>query len=184
MDREAKIRRAVHLSAPLFLVYYFLPSPLWAGGPSREIGLVVILGAVLVFELLRLRLGLKVPGMRGYERYQLSAAAWAAMAMTVAMLFFPLDLAAPAVVGMALVDPLISRLRRTRWYPGAPLAVHFLLVLAILLLFHPLSVRVVFAAAVAAALAVGAEAVKTRYVDDDFLMIVVPLVGLAAVMGL
>jgi len=184
MDRDVKIRRAVHLSAPLFLVYYFLPSPLWAGGPPREAGLLVVLVAVVVFELLRLRLGFRVPGMRGYERRQVSAAAWAAVALAIAMLFFPLDLAAPAVVGMALVDPLISYLRRTRWYPWVPLAVHFLLVLAILLLFHPISPRVVAAAVTAAVLGVGAEAIKTRYVDDDFLMIVVPLLGLAAVMWL
>jgi len=140
MDREALFRRIVHLSAPLFLVYYFLPTPLWDGGPSREIGLLTVLAVALLFELFRLRRGVRVPGLRDYESRQISAAVWAGVALTLTMLFFPLSLAAPAVTGMALIDPLISVLRKPGWYPAVPLIAYFLLAFALLLLFYP-SVR-------------------------------------------
>ncbi|HOL07674.1 MAG TPA: hypothetical protein PKX44_05305, partial [Methanomassiliicoccaceae archaeon] len=64
MDREAVLRRAIHLSAPLYLVYYFLPSPLWSGGPPREVGLLAVLLIVLLVEALRLVIGFHVPGLR------------------------------------------------------------------------------------------------------------------------
>lgn len=181
MDREAVLRRIVHLSAPLYLVYYLLPSPLWSGGPSREIGLVAILLIVLSAEALRLYLGFRVPGLRGYEVKRISAGAWAAIGMAFAMLFFPLSLTAPAIFGMAFIDPLISRLRTTRWYPWMPLLAHFLLTLSILLLFYGPSLRPLLAATLASPLAVGVEALRCQRVDDDFLMVVVPLLGMAAV---
>jgi hypothetical protein len=182
MDRQAVLRRTVHLSAPLYLVYYYIPSPMWEGGPPREVGLVAILAIVLAVEALRLRLRFKVPGLRGYEDERVSAGAWAAIGMVFAMLFFPLSLAAPAIAGMAFIDPLISIVRRTRWYPWIPLLAHFLLTLSILLLFYEPSARTLLAAMVASPLAVGVEALRWRRVDDDFLMVVVPLLGLAAVM--
>ncbi len=182
MDREAVLRRIVHLSAPLYLVYYFLPSPLWNGGPPRELGLVAILSIVLIVEALRLYIGFRVPGLRGYEDKRISAGAWAAIGMVFAMLFFPLSLAAPAIAGMAFIDPLISKLRPTRWYPWAPLLAHFILTLSVLLLFFEPSPRTLLAATIASPLAVGAEALRCQRVDDDFLMVVVPLLGMAAVM--
>lgn len=182
MGRAAVLRRIVHLSAPLYLVYYLLPSPLWSGGPSREIGLMVILLIVLAVEALRLKMGFRIPGLRGYEVKRISAGAWAAIGMVFAMLFFPLSLAAPAIVGMAFIDPLISRLRPTPWYPWMPLLAHFLLTLSILLLFYEPSLRPLLAATLASPLAVGVEALRCRRVDDDFLMVVVPLLGMAAVM--
>ena len=182
MGRESRLRRVVHLSAPLYLVYYALPSPLWADGPTREVGLLIVLAAVLVVEALRLLLGFHIPGLRGYEDKRISAGAWAAIGLAFAMLLSPLSLVAPAVAGMAYIDPLISMLRRTSWYPWVPLLANFLLVLAILLIFYPPSLRVAAAAAAASVLAVGVEALRCRRVDDDFLMVVVPLLGMAAVM--
>ncbi|HHT74541.1 MAG TPA: hypothetical protein PKX52_06525 [Methanomassiliicoccaceae archaeon] len=184
MDREAVLRRAIHLSAPLYLVYYFLPSPLWSGGPPREVGLLAVLLIVLLVEALRLVIGFHVPGLRGYEATRMSAGAWAAIGLAFVMLFFPLSLVAPVVVGMALIDPLISVLRRTPWYPWIPLVAHFILVLATLLVFYAPSVQVLGAAALASPLAVGVEALRSKRVDDDFLMVVVPLIGMSIVMML
>lgn len=183
MDRGSIARRIVHLSAPVFLVYYFLPSPLWDGGPTRQAALLIALAICLGFELLRLVIGFNVPGMRSYERDQISAGAWAAIALTFAFLFFPFELAAPVIVGMALVDPVIGKLRRTKWYPWFPYALHLAIMLSILGALLPMDLRTIVAAAIASALALLAEGFKTSYVDDDFLMIVVPLVGLALLMN-
>ncbi len=178
MERDAILRRIVHLSTPVFLVYYFLPSPLWPGGPSKEIGLLLALMATMIFELARLLLGFRVPGLRPYESEQISAAAWAAIALTFSFLLFPIELTAPVIFGMALVDPAISVVRRTEWYPWLPYALHLAIMLAVIGLMVPLDLRWIISAAAASTAAIAAEGIKTSYVDDDSLMIVVPLLVL------
>ena len=178
MEREAILRRIVHLSTPVFLVYYLLPSPLWPGGPSKEVGLLLALIVTMVFELARLLRRFRVPGLRPYESEQISAAAWAAIALTFSFILFPVELTAPVIFGMALVDPVISVVRQTKWYPWLPYALHLTIMLAVLGLLVPLDLRWAIAAAGASTAAIAAEAIKTSYVDDDALMIVVPLLVL------
>lgn len=184
VEKGAMTRRLVHLATPVFLVYYFLPSPLWQGGPTREAGLLILLAAVLVFEAVRLYRGFRVLGMREYEKKQISAAAWAAIALTFAFLLFPFEYAAPIIAGMAWVDPIIATVRRTGWYPYLPFAVHLGIMMSAFALLTPFTWRIILAGVVASILAIASESCKTRYVDDDCLMIVVPLVGLAAVLYL
>lgn len=183
MDLGFVARKAVHICAPLFLVYYFLPTPLWPGGISRESGLLLALALAMAFELSRLVLGFRVPGMREYEAEQMSAGAWAAIALTFAFIFFPLEMAAPVIAGMAIVDPVISVLRRTKWYPWLPYLMHAVVMITALSLLLQLDLRVVLISLATSAMAIAAEGIKTRYVDDDFLMIALPLIGMAALMN-
>jgi len=183
MDIGFVARKAVHISAPLFLVYYLLPTPLWPGGISRESGLLLALALAMAFELSRLVLGFRVPGMREYEAEQMSAGAWAAIALTFAFIFFPSEMAAPVIVGMALVDPVISVLRRTKWYPWLPYLMHAAIMITVLSLLLQLDLRVALISLATSAMAIAAEGIKTRYVDDDFLMIALPLIGMAALMS-
>jgi len=183
MDKGHVLRRLVHMMAPLSLVYYVLPDPLWPGAPSNQVLLLVLFEGILIFEALRLYFGWPIIGIRDYEYDRFSAAAWAALAMVVTLLFFPLALAAPAIIGMSLVDPLIGELRRRKsaLYPSLPTAVYFIIVLATLWYFLGLSTTVLLASAIATGLAIGIERVRTKYVDDDFLMTIVPVLGMAAV---
>lgn len=183
MEPGAVLRRIVHLSTPVFLVYYFLPSPLWPGGPTKEVGLLLALAATMTFELARLLLDIRVPGMRPYEADQISAAAWAGIALTFSFLLFPIELTAPVLFGMALVDPLIGKVRRTSWYPWLPYAIHLAIMLTVLAVLVPLNPRWLVAAAATSAVAIAAEGIKTQYVDDDFLMVVVPLLAFYLMTG-
>jgi len=183
MDKGHVLRRLVHMMAPLSLVYYVLPEPLWPGAPSNQVLLLILLEGILVFEVLRLHYRWHIIGIRDYEYNRISAATWAALAMVVTLLLFPLQLAAPAIVGMAFVDPLIGELRRhkSKLYPSVPTVVYLVLVLAILWYFFGLNTTVVLASAVATGLAISIERVRTKYMDDDFLMTVVPLLGMAVI---
>jgi len=177
MDRERLFRRIVHMCTPLFLVYYVLPDPLWEGGPDREGALLLVLGIVLVFELIRLLCGIEIPGMRPYERDRISAAAWAAVGMVLVFLFFPLEYAAPVFLGMGLVDPIIGELRarNSRLYPLMPAIIYFILASISMTVLMGSGFEVVAASAVIAAVAILVERPKIRMVDDDFLLIVVPI---------
>jgi hypothetical protein len=149
MDRGHVLRRLVHMSSPIFLIYYWLPEPLWAGGPGRQLGLVFALFVTLVFESIRMTKQLNIIGMRPYESSRMSAAAWAGIALVIAFLFFPVEVSAPAIFGMAWIDPLCGELRKrnSRLYPNLPKIAYFVLVMAIMIATVGLSVGVVVAAA-------------------------------------
>jgi dolichol kinase len=183
MDKGHVLRRLVHMMAPLSLFYYVLPDPLWPGAPSNQILLLILFEAILAFEALRLYFRWPIIGIREYEYDRFSAASWAALALVLALLFFPYQLAAPAIIGMAWVDPLIGELRRhkSKLYPLVPTVVYLSLTFAILWYFFGLTTTVIIASAVATGLAIGIERVRTKYIDDDFLMTIVPLLGLALV---
>ena len=184
MDLGHWTRRLVHLCAPLFLVYYLVPDEVY--GVDKRVWLVLLLAVVLAFEAVRLWRGWTFLGLREYEAGRVSAFAWASIGLTFTFLFFPLELAAPAVTGMAFTDPLIGELRRREsdLYPLVPAVFYFALVLAIFIALMGWSWQVVLASVVGTVLAIGVERIRTKYVDDDFLMMVVPLLGMAAVLFL
>ncbi len=178
MDRGRLLRLIIHLSTPAYLVYYFLPNPLWPGGISPQLGVIIVLIFTLALEFLRLTRKWRILGMREYEARQISAAAWAGVALTITFLFFPIEYAAPVLFGMAIVDPLISAVRKTRMYPIVPIAVYFFIALILMSLLIGPTLKIAVASLVAALIAVAVESPKSSWVDDDFLMIVVPLIGL------
>jgi hypothetical protein len=186
MDRGHWLRRFIHMLAPLFLVYYAIPNPIWEGGPSKELLLICALIIVLVFEAYRLTFKPKILGIRSYEYQRVSAATWAALGMTSTFLFFPLEYAAPVVIGMGWIDPLCGELRRveSRLYPALPLAVYFIIALLTMTYLIGFNIQVVLASIVATILAIAIEKPRLKYLDDDFLMLVVPILGIWVVFEL
>jgi hypothetical protein len=183
MDMGQVLRRLVHVSAPVFLVYYYLPDPVFPGFVDKQPGLFLFLALILTIEALRLWYSPYIIGMRDYEKYRISAAAMTAMALTVAMAFFPIGIVLPVVLGMAWVDPLmgIMRARKSKYYPAAPIVLYFVLMIVPLSYFFGLTPLVIFASVVATFLGIMSEIKKNWYIDDDFLMILVPLFGLYAI---
>ncbi len=181
MDHGHVLRRLVHLCTPLFLAYYWLPAKI--GMVDKPILLLLLLALVLNFEYIRIHRQWRIIGMREYEKQRMSAAAWAALALTFAFLFFPVEYAAPAVIGMGLIDPLIGELRarKSNLYPVIPSVLHFAIIFTVLSLMLGLDYRAVLASVVATPLAIYFERTRWRFIDDDFLMIVLPLLGIAAV---
>lgn len=179
-----KVRRLVHISAPLFCVYYLLPEELLPG-LSRDQGVLFVMLFALGFESLRLIFQIKVPGMRQYEFERPSAAAWTAVGMTFALLLFPVELTLPVFMGMGWVDPIIGEMRKrgSDLYPVIPVAIYAALMVAGLGYFYGITPMVLVASTLIAPLAVFVESVRVRYIDDDIVLIVVPLLFLGMVFG-
>ena len=55
MDHGHVLRRLVHMCTPLFLVYYWIPDPLWRTNLDKRVVLVLLLVIVLIFEAIRLK---------------------------------------------------------------------------------------------------------------------------------
>jgi len=181
------VRRAFHLTSPVWLVWYWMPPDSWIGVRKEGVLLFFLCGALLI-DAGRLILRKRIPGLRDYESDRLSAYAWGALGLTLGLLFFPGELVIPTFWGMAWIDPLCGYLRKR----GRPIAhsvtAYILLWLAVSVLLVPLAPyettpitgpEVILFAPIAAALAVAAEKPDLKHVDDDFLMFVVPLLALA-----
>jgi hypothetical protein len=180
MDKGHVLRRLVHISAPAFLIYYFLPDPAFPGVIGNQPGLFLFLVFILVIEALRLHFSPYIIGMRDYEYHRISAAAWTAVALTFTFEFFPFEIALPVVLGMGWVDPIMGmmRARKSKLYPAVPVAVYFILMVVPLSYFFGLTPLVILASVVGTFLGIMSEIKKNWLVDDDFLMIVIPLIGL------
>jgi hypothetical protein len=182
MDRGQVLRRLVHISAPVFLIYYYLPDPVFPGLVGKQPGLFLFLALILVIEALRLYFSPHIIGMREYENYRISAAAWTAMGLTIALAFFPVGIVAPVILGMGWIDPImgIMRARKSKYYPAVPIVLYFTLMIVPLTYFFGLTPLVLVASIMATFLGIMSEVKKNWYIDDDFTMIIIPLLGLYA----
>ncbi|MFQ5909868.1 MAG: hypothetical protein ACE5IJ_04005 [Thermoplasmata archaeon] len=172
------IRRLVHICLPLFLLYYLVPEDAWVGMDKRAILLGVFL-FFLAFEVVRLSHRIRITGLRDYEMDRIGAYLWAGAGLTLAFLFFDFILVVPAVLGLAWVDPLNGMLRErdSSLYPWMPFVCYLTIVVIALYSLSDLDPQKIMMLSTAGAVAgIAAEHWKSRLVDDDFLMLIVPLV--------
>jgi dolichol kinase len=179
MDRPTAFRRFLHCLMALAPAYYLLPVDLPVLGMGRWVLLIVFISAVVLVEGVRLLMGWSFFGLRPHERNQIASFVWAAAAVTAALWLFREDVATAAIVGWAFVDPLAGELRRRSPRLTVTVAVPALAYAALaapaLLAWDMMSLpSVAFVSAVGAVAAVTVERQKVRYIDDDFLMVVVP----------
>jgi hypothetical protein len=179
MDRAVLFRRCLHCMLALAPAYFLLPTELPVLGVGRWVLLILFFLAVSLVESVRLLMGWTFFGLRPHEKNQIASFVWAAAGVTAALWFFREDVATAAIVGMALVDPLAGELRRVR--PGspvtitAPIVVYAAISVAALYMYGLMSdLSVIVVSVIGATTAVGVERQKIRYLDDDFLMIVLP----------
>jgi dolichol kinase len=188
LDRRRLFRRGFHALSSLFVLYYWLPEYIEPLQLTRNQVAALGIALILAFEAYRIHRGWVFFGLRDYEKRWIAGYFWGASGYVLALVFFEPRFAMLTILGTTLVDPVIGEVRATgrkRWASAAgfvgwcavALACIFAAGLATPLPFVPL----------AAALAVAAESVKTRWVDDNLLMNIVPLLcltALAAVTGL
>lgn len=175
MDKRETFRRILHSMAWIYLVFYLPPSYIF--GLHRKILLLIFVLIILGFEALRIYFGFEVYGMRHYEKRQIAAYAWATMAAAIGLLFFPIHLNVLCLVGMGIVDPLIGELEKnkSKYCPYLPIPIWAILGIIILTILTNFSlIFVILLSVVGSVVAVGVEK-PDLVIDDDFLMVVIPL---------
>ncbi|MEE9236260.1 MAG: hypothetical protein V3U52_00500 [Thermoplasmata archaeon] len=170
-------RRTFHLVSPVFLVYYLLPEDLWVGFPKPFLAFI-LWSATLAIETLRLVFEVDIIGIREYERGQISAYFWGGTALVLGLILFPPPLVVVSMFGMAWVDPICAWSRERVGYPLVPLLVYALIAFSGLwfLTDFPLGDLLILSL-FATGVAIAAEYPTMTYVDDDFTMLMVPLLG-------
>jgi dolichol kinase len=185
MKKEVVTRRAVHCLIALAPTYYLLPVDLPVIGIRRWVVLIAFFAIIISIEAIRLPKGILILGMRPHEKDQIASFVWAAAGITAALWFFPHDIAAAVIVGMAFVDPLAGELRshgvRTWRNIGVSSLVYFMICGTILVLANDRLLLVAVAlAAIGTLIAIGSEQFKNVHVDDDFLMLCAPGIVMTA----
>jgi hypothetical protein len=178
-------RRIMHTWGAAVLVYYVLPNNFFVVAPKADI-LLAALGVMLVLEVLRHAAGLQLPTIRPYEARRVASFVFFSVALVLAVLLFPLPIAAAVVLGTALVDPVAGELRHEAAPPllrvGIPLLAYAGLAFVGLAAIGgwPAGDSALLAVT-AAPLAVAAEWPKYPWVDDDLVMTLVPALFLYGV---
>lgn len=182
MDVGSAFRRAFHIISPIFLGYYVIPEQL-GGGITRTSVTILFLGTAACVEIGRIALGVRLFGMRPYEGQRVSAYAQGTLGLAVGLLVVrDPTIVVPVFLGMAWIDPLAAFARRQGWPRAGVVAAYFVLFIsAEYALGATQSSSWQFIAAILATVtAMLVEGPKIPQLDDDLLMLIVPMAVLSA----
>ncbi|MDP6985761.1 MAG: hypothetical protein QGH38_00905 [Candidatus Thalassarchaeaceae archaeon] len=181
-------RRATHVTMAIIPYLYYVHgndiSSTFQLAPDQFVTLVCI--SILIIEALRIRFGIVIVGQREYESDQISALAWGALAVSLALLIAPQKgelmeaglYGAPIILGMTIVDPVMGEIKRIK--KDLRLAIGFGLLVSYgvwLTCYYWLGTDLILVALLAP-LTVAGELPKTNVIDDNATMVLFPLAGL------
>ena len=185
-------RRLTHVSMAAIPLIYYTSGDDVAGyfsvGLDELVSYVFLL--VLVIEAVRLRFGIVIVGQREYESKQISALAWGAFAVCLALLVTGMEpftsgigfeagiYGFPLIFGLTFVDPIMGEIKRIKRDMKVAIAVgmvtsYIVWIGCSLWLGTPMWVCILLAP-----LTVLGELPPVKYIDDNATMILFPLSGL------
>ena len=153
---------------------------------AREFVSVICI-LILVIELVRLKTGIVSVGQREYESSQISALAWGALAVALAILIAPDGdngtmeagkYGAPIILGMTLVDPVMGEIKRTKKNLRTAIFTGLIVSYIVWVGCQFWIGTELIAALLLAPLTVLGEILPTREIDDNATMVLFPLSGL------
>tara|TARA_B110000003_G_scaffold242823_1_gene250874 strand:- start:4100 stop:4762 length:663 start_codon:yes stop_codon:yes gene_type:complete len=180
-------RRFTHVIMAVIPIIYFTQGEEISGffslSPSE---LVTCACLILVsLEMLRLYFGIIVVGQREYEAKQISALAWGAFAVCLALLISPESntsdgmksglYAAPLIWGLTFVDPIMGEIKRSK--KGLKAAIIGGLVTSYTIWFTSSYFlgTPILASVILAPLTVLGELPSVKWIDDNATMVLLPL---------
>ncbi len=172
------IRRLIHLGCyVLFPLSYYNAFPSLAAhlNCTPEQIVYVLFALVLVIEFIRIKMRLQFFGMRSYEKKQVSAAAWGLLGFGCVVLLSPSSSYSYALCWTgAVIDPLAGELKR-KIPVFAVYSVSLVVACAIWIGCWFYFGCSLWAVCVCAPCAVACEYPSWRYLDDNFTILVGPL---------
>lgn len=172
-------RRVFHTFGASFLVYYMLPDVEWINLLKFWIPLLIVTFA-FVLEYLRIKRKINSShffGLRMYEKNRVGSYLFFGVAILILLLFFPQQIAIPCILCACLADPIIGEVRyhfgrKEAYIIGFSVCMFFFVVT-----WYKASIWIVLLASiVGAAGAVIGETKKFWWLDDDFMIQMVPAV--------
>lgn len=170
-------RRVFHTFAASFLFYYLLPDEEWIN-VIKIIAPIIIVFCMVVIEYRRLRGSLdhqRFFGLRNYEKKRPASYLYFGIAVLLLFLLFPQQIAIPCILCASFTDPIIGE---TRYHLGKKkaYAIGFIISLLFFLItwYRADWWILILVSVVGAAGALIGETKKLRFVDDDFMIQMLP----------
>lgn len=177
-------RRLTHIGMVFVpILYYWYGHTLGAMfGVSRGTLVKIIVLLIFCGEWLRVKRGWVVLGQRSYEARQLSAFAWGSLGTAIVLLTVPeiglqgAGLGFPIIASLALVDPLLGELRGVKASKVLLIVFGFIGLLIIWLCACYWLQTPIWVLIFVIPTSLLAEIYKISNIDDNFLMLIVPLI--------
>ena len=178
MIDEQIYRRFNHTIAACFVVYFLFPSEIL--GLQRSYFIVFFWLLVVAIEIARLTKGIKILGMREYEKDRIASFVWFASGSCLLLGlyeigFFPQSLVIATIIMAAYTDPVIGEATK-KWGDKNGIICGLACSFAI----YQIIVGVLFYSIIGSIAAVIAERPKIKWFDDDLAMQIVPMLILFA----
>jgi len=174
MIDEQIYRRFNHTIAACFVVYFLFPSEIL--GLQRSYFIVFFWLLVVSIEIARLTKGIKILGMREYEKDRIASFVWFASGSCLLLGlyeigFFPQSLVIATIIMAAYTDPVIGEATK-KWGDKNGIICGLVCSFAI----YQIIVGVLFYSILGSIAAVIAERPKIKWFDDDLAMQIIPII--------
>jgi len=170
-------RRVFHTFAASFLFYYLLPEEDWISVVKIVVPIMIVL-SMGVIEYRRVRGALdhqQFFGLRSYEKRRPASYLYFGIAVLLLFLLFPQQIAIPCILCASFTDPIIGEIR---YYLGTKKAymIGFLISLFFFIItwYRAEWWVLIIVSTIGALGAVLGEVKKLRYIDDDFMIQMLP----------
>jgi dolichol kinase len=184
-------RRVFHAFGASFLFYYLLPETNWTNlldwiNILKILVPVIIVISVVILEILRIKGKVSSDhffGLRAYEEKRAGSYVFFAIAILILLIFpFPQQIAIPCILCACLADPIMGEIRY-RFGEKQVYIVGFLVCMIFFIVtWHNADIRLMILASVVGAFgAVIGETKKFWWLDDDFMIQILPAILLLIV---
>ena len=172
-------RRIFHTFSASFILYYMLPDIYWINLLKIWIPVAIL---IFIFILEYLRINGKVNsnhffGLRMYEKKRISSYLFFGIAVFILLLFFPQQIAIPCILCASIADPVMGEVRH-RFGEKKVYVVGFLICIIFFFLAWN-KAEFWFGLLVSIIGAIGAvlgETRKLKWLDDDFMIQMIPAI--------
>ena len=174
MIDEQIYRRFNHTIAACFVIYFLFPIEIL--GLQRRYFIILFWLLVVAIEMARLTKGIKILGMRDYEKDRIASFVWFASGSCLLlgiyeMGFFPQSLVIATIIMAAYTDPVIGEATK-KW--GDKNGIICGLVCSFII--YQFIVGNLFYSIIGSIVAVISERPKIKWFDDDLAMQVIPMI--------
>ena len=172
-------RRVFHAFGACFLFYYMLPNVDWINLLKFWVPPLIIVFAVIL-EILRLKGVISSDhffGLRMYEKNRVGSYLFFGLAVLILLRFFPQQIAIPCILCGCLADPVMGEIRHRFGKVRVYLVGLLLCIVFFMVSWYKADLWIVFLVSIVGASgAVVGEVKKFWWLDDDFMIQIVPAV--------
>lgn len=174
-------RRVFHAFGASFLIYYMLPDEKWINALKLWIP-IIILSLAVIIEILRITGKISSDhffGLRFYEKNRVGSYLFFGMAVLLLLVLFPQQIAIPCILCGCLGDPIIGEIRNNYGKKQAVLIGFLVCMIFFIIAWHNVDLwLIIFLSIFGAGFAVIGEMKKIWWLDDDFMIQILPAIML------